>query len=123
MQTIAIFGSSGYARELDDIAHALGCRTLFVARDAAERAAWRGDGELVVEAETGRYAALPCALGIAEPALRERVAQAHLSLQFVNLVHPLASFGRGQRDAVESRRGIAINAGVRFMSRIKVGDF
>ena len=44
MTPLGIFGTSGFAREVDDVACALALRTVFIARDAAERDAWGRSG-------------------------------------------------------------------------------
>ena len=124
MTTLGIFGTSGFAREVDDIAFALDLRTVFIARDAAERDAWGRPGEVMLEADIGSGRDMHFAIGIGDPGLRRKVAQRHgATLQFINLVHPTATFGRGQRALIDQQRGVAVCAGVRFMNSIQVGDF
>jgi acetyltransferase-like isoleucine patch superfamily enzyme len=41
----------------------------------------------------------------------------------VNLLHPGASFGKGQLERIERARGVIVCAGVRFTNGIEVGDF
>lgn len=124
MTDLGIFGTSGFAREVADIALELGHRPIFIARDADEARAWSHPGELVLEDEIEHYAAMPFAVGIGENRVREKVALRHGSrLRFANLVHPSASFGQGQRAAIEARRGVIVCAGVRFTNNIQVGDF
>ena len=136
-KTLGIFGTSGFAREVDDIACALGWHSVFIARDAAERDAWQGPGEVLLESElaaatnatTNATAAASTAgwqftIGIGDNAVRQKVAQRYAGqLNFINLLHPSASFGRGQQALIESRRGVIVCAGVRFTNNIQVGDF
>lgn len=124
MKTLGIFGTAGFAREVDDIAHELGWRALFVARGEAEQAAFAGNEEVILERDVLRCRDLPFAIGIASPALRELVWQRYQGqLRFPNLIHPAASFGKLQRQVVEGSMGVVVAAGVRFMSRIAVGNF
>jgi sugar O-acyltransferase (sialic acid O-acetyltransferase NeuD family) len=124
MKTLGIFGTSGFAREVDDIAHELGFRTVFIARDQAELDAWDAPGDTLLERDLdGPHGLAQFAIGIGENAVRQKVAQRFSGLDFINLIHPDASFGRGQREAVAAQRGVVICAGVRFTNNIRIGDF
>jgi sugar O-acyltransferase (sialic acid O-acetyltransferase NeuD family) len=121
---VGIFGTSGMARETRDIAHALGLSVVFVARDAAELAAFRQQSDAIVESDVTRYADMPYIIGIGEGALRRAVAARYAGkLRFTNLIHPTATFGPAQRGQLEQRQGVIVCAGVRFTSDIAVGDF
>ena len=147
-KTLGIFGTSGFAREVDDIACALGWHTVFIARDAAERDAWQGPGEVLLESElaigtantavntatnaatnatttkTATTTGWQFTIGIGDNAVRQKVAQRYAGqLNFINLLHPSASFGRGQQALIEAQRGVIVCAGVRFTNNIQVGDF
>jgi len=122
MKTLAIFGTGGFAREVGDVALELGYSPLYVARDAQELAGWRFPADAVLEAELARWPDLQYAIGIGDNAVRERVARA-ADRRFVNLIHPSASFGHGQRAALEQRQGMVVCAGVRLTNQIALGDF
>lgn len=121
---IAIFGASGFAREVADICWELGYRDLcYIDR----------------QPESDRYFGLPIfsedaiaalgdddyqfALGIGENQLRAKLADKFADLEYPNLIHPSASFGRGQRDILTTRRGNILTAGVRMTNNIELGDF
>lgn len=124
MKMLGIFGTSGFAREVADIGDALGHRVVFIARDADELEAWTLPGDVMLESQINPSADWLFAIGIGENAVRERVAKRHLGrLRFANLLHPSASFGRGQREQIEGQSGVVVCAGVRFTNNIKVGDF
>ena len=124
MRTIGIFGASGFAREVADVADSLGHRAIFIARDQAEQDAWTLAGEIMLEADMGRYPDMEFVIGIGENTVRERVASRHAdALPFTSLIHPSATFGRGQRESIEATRGVIVCAGVRFTNNIEVGDF
>jgi sugar O-acyltransferase (sialic acid O-acetyltransferase NeuD family) len=124
MKDIGIFGTSGHARELGDIACDLGYRVIYVARDQPELDAWSFPSEAMLESDIAGHRNMKFTIGIGENALRQKVAQRFAdTLRFVNLLHPSATFGQRQRDAIESRQGVIVCAGVSFTNNIRVGDF
>ena len=124
MNRIGIFGTSGMAREAGDIAWELGLEPVYVARDQHELDVGSFLGQVILEGDLGRYQDMSYVIGIGDNGIRQRVAQRHAeSLHFVNLIHPSASFGKGQRELIEVKRGVIVCAGVRFTSNIRVGDF
>jgi len=124
MNRIGIFGTSGMAREAGDIAWELGYEPVYVARDQAELEAWSFPGQVILESEVERHLDMGYVIGIGDNGIRQRVAQRYADrLRFASLIHPSATFGKGQRELVEARRGVIVCAGVRFTSNIQVGDF
>jgi sugar O-acyltransferase (sialic acid O-acetyltransferase NeuD family) len=124
MNRIGIFGTSGMAREAGDIAWELGLEPVYVARDQTEMDACPFPGQFVLENGIDRYQDMDYVIGIGDNGIRQRIAQRHTGhLRFTNLIHPSATFGRGQRELIEAKRGVIICAGVRFTSSIQVGDF
>jgi len=124
LKTLGIFGTSGFTREVNDIATELGFRTVYIARDQAELDASTSLGDVILERDLGRPGNMQFAIGIGENTMREKVAKRFSDeLCFVNLIHPSASFGKGQREAVNDSKGVIICAGVRFTNNIRVGDF
>lgn len=124
MNRIGIFGTSGMAREAGDIAWELGLEPVYVARDQSELDAWVFPGQVVLESDVNRYQGLDYVIGIGDNDIRQRIAQRYTGrLSFTNLIHPSASFGLGQRELIEAKRGIIVCAGVRFTNNIQVGDF
>jgi len=124
VKRIGIFGTSGFAREVYDVASELGFSAVFVARDATERNAWSHDDEVLLEEEIDRYADMPFAIGIGANAIRQQVFERFRArLRFPTLIHPAASFGKRQRERVQERQGVVVSAGARFMNNVQVGDF
>tara|TARA_B110000503_G_scaffold90078_1_gene136215 strand:- start:1306 stop:1941 length:636 start_codon:yes stop_codon:yes gene_type:complete len=124
VKKIAIFGTSGMATEVGDIAVELDYQPIFVARDKVELDAWNQPYDVILESEMNRYHGMPASIGIGENAVREKVAKRFAGiLQFENLIHPSASFGLGQREKISSKQGVIVSAGVRFTNNIEVGDF
>lgn len=121
---VGIFGVSGMAREAGDIAWACGLEPFYVALNNTEKAAWQGEEDVILEDDVATYSASSFVVGIGDNEIRKKLAvKFNGLLKFTNLIHPSATFGREQRKAIESARGVIIAAGVRFTSSIQVGDF
>jgi sugar O-acyltransferase (sialic acid O-acetyltransferase NeuD family) len=124
MSLIGIFGTSGMAREVGDIACELGLEPVYVARDQAELDACAFLGNVILETDVYRNREMGYVIGIGDNGIRQRIAQRYADrLCFTNLIHPSASFGRGQRELLDITRGVIICAGVRFTNNVQVGDF
>jgi sugar O-acyltransferase (sialic acid O-acetyltransferase NeuD family) len=124
MNRVGIFGTSGMAREAGDIAWELGLEPVYVARNQAELDACAFPGQVILESDVDRNHEMDYVIGIGDNGIRQRIAQRYVSrLRFANLIHPSASFGKGQRELVEAKRGVIVCAGVRFTNNIQIGDF
>jgi sugar O-acyltransferase (sialic acid O-acetyltransferase NeuD family) len=123
MKILGIFGTSGFAREVGDIACMLGYQVRYIAQDRTQVDDCLSPDEIVFESEIGKVPEMEFAIGIGENTVRQKVATRYAGRKFVNLIHPGASFGKGQREAIENRQGVIVCAGVRFTNNIKVGDF
>lgn len=124
MSRVGIFGTSGMAGEAGDIAWELGLEPIFVACDQAELDACTLLGEVILESDVDRNHEMGYVIGIGDNRIRQRIALRYADrLFFTNLIHPSASFGRGQREQLEAKKGIIVCAGVRFTNNIQVGDF
>jgi sugar O-acyltransferase (sialic acid O-acetyltransferase NeuD family) len=124
MKTLGIFGNSGFAREVGDIACDLGYKLVYVARDQPELDVWAFPDEAVLESEINRYRDMQFVIGIGENAVRQKIAQRFAgNLRFANLIHPSATFGQRQQKVVEAQQGVIVCAGMRFTNNIQVGNF
>lgn len=124
MKLLGIFGTSGFARELNDIALELGYRTVYISRDQAELDACSSLGDVMLECNVGLHSDMQYAIGIGDNSVRQKIAQRFGDeLSFANLIHPSASFGKGQYEAIAASKGIIVCAGVRFTNNIRVGNF
>lgn len=119
---VHIFGTSGFARETRDIVAALGWEAVFIASGATECDAWNGRERIILEENlpSGAF----CTIGIGDNEVRKKIAKRMSGrCQFVNLFHPSATFGEGQREMIDRAQGVIVCAGVRFTNNVKVGDF
>ncbi len=124
MKPIGIFGTSGFAREVNDVAHEMGFQGIFIAKDQAELEAWKMPEEIRLEGDIAKYKDIPFAIGIGENAVREKVWNRYCNiLKFTNLIHPTASFGNGQRTLIDEKTGVTVCAGARLTNNIQVGNF
>ena len=121
---IGIFGTSGMAREAGDIAWAIGLEPVYVARDESELDTWNFSAQVILEQDIRLHTEMSYVVGIGESSIRKAVARRFKDqIRFTNLIHPRATFGRGQREVLENCMGTVVAAGARFTSGISVGDF
>ena len=124
MKRLGIFGTSGFAREVGDIADELGYQPIYIARDQSEQNAWPFPGEVILESQVNDYRDIGFTIGIGENVIRQKIAKRFAGqFSFINLIHPSATFGQNQRRSIEAKQGIIVCAGVRFTNNIQVGDF
>ncbi|MCD6389780.1 MAG: acetyltransferase [Desulfobulbaceae bacterium] len=122
---IAIFGASGFAREVADICLALGCQDIvFLDVNPAQKTYFGyplyGDPEISRLAAQGWL----FALGIGDNQLRQKIYSRFSHLPYPNLVHPSATFGAfGQQEPLQGKKGNIICAGTRFTNQITFGNF
>jgi sugar O-acyltransferase (sialic acid O-acetyltransferase NeuD family) len=124
MRRLLIIGTGGQARDVAELASAVGYRPVFVTCDRDELVAWNRQDEILHEEEAYELDQEDFAIGIGDNAARAAVAgKLRDRLRFPSLIHPDTSFGRAQRGVIEARAGVVVFAGVRFTSNISVGDF
>jgi len=124
MKKLGVFGTSGFAREVADIADELGYEPFLIAKDEIEAAAGSHVWPVVLESDLDQSQEAVYALGIGENNIRAKVAERYSGkLKFVNLIHPSATFGKYQLDQIQAREGVIVCAGVRFTSNIIVGNY
>lgn len=118
MNKLVIFGNSGFAREVADIAYDQGYEQIVFAVQSSP-----GKQEILESSIGDLKESCDFALGIGDGKVREYLYLKYKDLNFVNLIHSTATFGRNQRKELESSIGVVVAAGVRFTNSIEVGDF
>lgn len=120
---LAIFGASGLAREVRDIAVSIGCKeVVFIGKTTAPPVPGLSpETENTVDflAQKG----FVFSIGIGSTNIRKAVWSRHPGLSYVNLIHPSATFGCGQREELLKRTGNIVFAGARFTNQITIGNF
>lgn len=124
MKKFGIFGTSGFAREVGDIAYQLGFEPIYIARDQIEADALKFSCDVILERDVMQLKDSDFAIGIGDNLLRSKVFKRYSNLlRFANLIHPSATFGKGQLEAFADKVGVIVCAGVRFTNSIEVGNF
>ncbi|RKQ72209.1 sugar O-acyltransferase (sialic acid O-acetyltransferase NeuD family) [Litorimonas taeanensis] len=121
---IAIFGSSGFAREVADLCHDIGYTDMVLVDGSNDADTVAGlkvldDSHISTLASSG----YDFVIAIGSPQIRRKIASQYPDLNFPNLIHPTVSFGRGQRERLEASRGNIFCAGCRLSNTIDIGDF
>lgn len=125
MRKIAIFGVSGFAREVADICMALNYdEIVFLSASGIDQVLISG---MDVKDESTSYQlheeGFDFAIGIGDPALRSKVAKTYSDFNYPALIHPSCSFGFDQSERVLAIKGVIICAGCRLTNNIAIGEF
>ncbi len=124
MTAVAIFGTSGMAREAGDIARACGLKPTYVAQRADEAYPGIFPDEVISEDDCLRFHGAGFVIGIGDNAVRRKIADRFVGrLRFINLIHPSVTFGHRQREALDACQGLIVAAGARLTQQITLGDF
>lgn len=121
---IAIFGTSGFAREVADICLAADySEILFIEKEGGDRV--REPFPVVQEADVDSLYSdgYVFAIGVGQNKIRKAIYSRFSHLKFPNVIHPTATFGRDQLQEILKHRGNIVAAGVRFTNNIKIGNF
>lgn len=112
------------AREAGDIAYEMGYEPIYIAEDEQELIIWNFDAEVIPEKDLPKLRNSVFAIGIGDNQIRKKIARKfQTQLQFTNLIHPSATFGRLQKKVLETAKGLIICAGTRLTNGISLGDF
>lgn len=121
---LAVFGASGFSREVVDVALVCGWTEIaFLDREPAPSPELRFP---ILEESKARELASQgwrFIIGTGDNATRRKICEKFSNLDYINVIHPSATFGHLQRQAFDATRGNIVTAGVRFTNNIKVGDF
>ncbi len=125
IKKIAIFGTSGFAYEVADIAYALGITDIVLL--SKEDIDGNLDSRINILPESKVKELSQCgyefAIGVGEPSVRKKIYIKYSYLTFPNLIHPNATLGYGQKEKFKKTLGNIIAPGVVFTNNIVVGNF
>ncbi|UNT54970.1 NeuD/PglB/VioB family sugar acetyltransferase [Lysinibacillus capsici] len=123
MKKLGIFGSSGMAREVADIAIDLGYKEIFFI-DLESRKEEVSGYEIISEDEIGSICKnTNFIIGIGEGGIREKIYNKFSELNYINLIHPSATLGFRQKEKLLCSKGNILCAGTRLTNNIHIGDF
>ncbi|MDP4126513.1 MAG: NeuD/PglB/VioB family sugar acetyltransferase [Bacillota bacterium] len=121
---IAIFGTSGFAREVADLCWANGYQNIvFIGIDPKESVLFEYnviDESRIEDLNKQDYSFI---IGIGNNLVRAKIFEKYNHLNYINLIHPSATFGKSQKEKFDKCVGNIITAGVRFTNNIEVGNF
>jgi len=121
---IAIFGTSGFAREVADICWAIGYKKV-VLIGTGSKEDFSFEYEVTDESNVDQLnnQGYQFIIGIGNNLIRSNIAKKYNHLRYTNIIHPTATFGKNQLDKFNNCFGNIIAAGVRFTNNIEVSDF
>lgn len=127
-KNIAIFGVSGFAREVADICYDMQYDTIVFLDEVEPSESATLNGFTILHETAEQIDALheqgyDFAIGIGDPVVKKKIAERYSALSFPNLIHPSVTFGVNQLEAVQKSKGNIFTAGVRLTNSIEVGDF
>jgi len=120
---LAIFGTSGFAREVRDIGVLTGYDEIVFIGEKM------GDDIQGFPVRTEEkispliHESFSFIIGIGNSKIRKKIWEKYPDLYYVNLIHPSATFGYRQREEVEKMAGNIVCAGVRMTNQITLGNF
>lgn len=122
MKKLGIFGASGLARELLDIAEEVGYKE-FVFIDLHEGIESVSGLTIIAEEKVKSLGNIDFVIALGNGALRKKIYEKFPSLNYVNLIHPSVSFGKNQLVKLKKSKGNIYTAGVRLTNNIEIGNF
>lgn len=124
MNKLGIFGASGLAREVADIAEELGYQEIFFIdfSDGIEKISKR---KIVSEDKIKSIQEhdIDYVIGIGEGNLRAKIFNRFPGLNYINLMHPSVTMGKSQGEKIKMTKGNIFCAGSRFTNNIVIGNF
>jgi len=125
MQKIAIFGTGGFAFEIADICDSLSVANILLLTNSEIHEKTVAGLEIYHENRIDelKQAGYQFAIGVSNPEIRKKIVMRYPDLDYPALIHPSATFGRLQKEAANSSRGLILAAGVRMMNSIDIGAF
>lgn len=123
MKSLGIFGSSGQAREVLDIAELLGYEEIFFI-DASEGEEGISGIRIINEDNIDAMNKISnFIIGVGDGHIRNRIYDKFPKLNYVNIIHPSVLFGRNQKNLIDKTIGNIICAGVCLTNNTAFGNF
>lgn len=120
---LAIFGTSGFAREVRDLALSAGYKEIILIGKTPQTAIQGFTVHTQEELSPLFCEQFSFVIGIGSPKSRKAVWEQFPFLNYVNLIHPSATFGYRQQEELEKKAGNIVCAGVRMTNQIMPGNF
>lgn len=121
---VAIFGTSGFAREVADVCWAIGYHNIvFIGIDPKEIVLSEYSVINESRVENLNEQDYHFIIGIGDNLVRAKIFERYKHLKYTNVIHPSVTFGKGQLEKINHCVGNVITAGVRFTNNIEVSNF
>lgn len=122
MRKIGIFGSSGLAREIADLARELNYKEVFFI-DLEKGIDEISGVTIISENEIVQSDDVDYVIGIGDGKIRKKIYEKFPNLNYVNLLHPSITIGDGLLEKINTSKGNIICAGSRLTNNIEIGNF
>lgn len=121
---VAVFGASGFSREVADIIMKYGDNEI-VFIDLYSTLNTCFGFPIVPERNIPRLEdqGFLFVIGLGNNEKRKNIYEKFKHLQYPNIIHESASMGFEQHEALRSKKGNIITAGVRFTNKVQMGNF
>lgn len=123
MKKLAIFGTSGFAKELLDLAIDQGYQDIFFLEKQQGPQKTLLGFPVLPESLIPSFKDTVYAIGVADPKIRKKIYDTYSYLTYPNLVHSQASLGYKTAIMLEQSKGTIIAAGARITNSCQFGDF
>lgn len=124
MKKIAIFGTSGFSKEVLDIAINNGYKNIIFLADenfkSIEIEGFQVKKESTIEKIYHEY---DFTIGIGDGKIREKIFNKYPYLNYPNLIHSSVTYGYKTDKNIKKSKGLIIAAGVRLTNSIQTGNF
>lgn len=124
MKKIAIFGTSGFSKEVLDIALDNGYEEIIFLTNgnlgSIKIIGFEVKKESIIEEIYHEY---DFAIGIGDGKLREKIVNKYPYLSYPNLIHSSVTYGHCIKENLEKSKGLIIAAGARLTNSIQMGNF
>lgn len=125
MKKIAIFGDSGFAKEVADVCLALNYEKIVFLSSLDTFDQYIQGMEVMNESVANHLHVdgFDFAIGVGDSIIRSKIALRYRELNFPSLIHPESSFGFNQFKTIINKKGNIICAGCRLTNNIRFGEF
>lgn len=121
---VGIFGSSGFAREVADIATSCGYTPCLIVEPNIFNKVNIPSGYQSISEDALMHNNFDgYAIGIGSNHIRKKIFSNYNDLNWINLIHPSVTFGFNMRQELSSAIGLVACAGVRITNSIRIGNF
>jgi len=121
---VAIFGTSGFAREVAEICEDAGYQEVVLLSKENENSLLSSytimEEKNVYELKGNNFDFL---IGVGDTEIRKTIAERYSDISFINIIHPSATVGKKTLKALKESEGNIFSSGSRVTSDVEIGNF